>query len=322
MLSILEGSVPEIASHNQYADLAQQAIKSINDYKIEGKRMQIFLSYPRKDSDKAVQLKDVLFNGGHTVWMDEQLLTGQAWRDQLEARIKDHDAIALAITPNWIASPYCQWEFITAVENAKKVIPVLLEKTDLPERINRYQYADLSDGFDHDRVEKLLNDLVTLAQTFETSAVADMDKAAYAQQIDQHITVSGSQNTVTRTGNISIGGNVSGGNVNIGGSQTFHGDVNIHYGALDSAPGGSPLDELKTLLQELETALKQQSADKAEDVELAQEYANEIIEEASKESPRKKKLEIIGDNLKKAAENLLGVAPIVAKIVQKLLMIG
>ena len=115
---------------------------------------------------------------------------------------------------------------------------------------------------------------------------------------------------------------MSGGNVNIGGSQTFHGDVNIQYSALASAPGGSPLDELKALFQELETALKQQPADKAEDVELAQEYANEIVEEASKEAPRKKKLAITGDNLKKAAENLLGVTPIVAKIVQKLLMIG
>jgi ElaB/YqjD/DUF883 family membrane-anchored ribosome-binding protein len=284
--------------------------------------MKIFISYPRKDNNNAKSLQDILFKGGHTVWMDHQLVTGQQWHAQLEARIKDHDAIALALTSNWVASPYCNWEFITAVEHGKKVIPVLLEKTDLPERLRRYQYADLSGGFDDAKVQKLLNDLLTLAQTVEPAAIADMDKAAYAQQIDQRITVSGSQNTVTRTGNISIGGNVSGGNVNIGGSQTFLGDVNIQHGALDSAPGGTPLDELKTLLQELETALKQQPADKAEDVELVQEYANEIVEEASKESPRKKKLEITGDNLKKAAENLLGVAPIVAKIVQKLLMIG
>jgi hypothetical protein len=56
---------------------------------------------------------------------------------------------------------------------------------------------------------------------------------------------------------ISIGGNVSGGNVNIGGSQTFHGAVNIQYSALSSAPAGSPLEELKGLLQELETVLQQ-----------------------------------------------------------------
>ena len=122
--------------------------------------MEIFLSYPRKNTDKANQLRQALFGGGHTVWMDDQLKAGQGWRDQLEARIKDHDSIVLALTPNWVASPYCQWEFTVAVENGKKVIPVLLAKTDLPERISRYQYADLSAGFDDAKVQKLLKTLL------------------------------------------------------------------------------------------------------------------------------------------------------------------
>lgn len=297
--------------------------------------MQIFLSYPRKDGDKARQLKDALFGGGHTIWMDDQLITGREWRDQLESRIKDHDAIALVITPNWIASPYCQWEFITAVENGKKVIPVLLEKTTLPDRISKYQYADLSDGFNDAKVQKLLDDLVTLAQTVEPSDISDLEKEQYAMKIDQNneggghnINVSGSGNTAAGGNidqsrqNIRIGGNVSGGNVNIGGKQTFNGDVSIQYGALESAPAGSPQDELKALLQELETALKNEPADKADDIELAQEYANEIAEEAAKESPRKKKLAITGENLQKAAENLASVAPIAVKIAKTLLMIG
>lgn len=297
--------------------------------------MHIFLSYPRKDTNKAKQLEDALMGGGHTVWMDDQLVTGQSWRDQLEARIKDHDAIALALTPNWVASPYCQWEFITAVENGKKIIPVLLEKTDLPERISRYQYADLSAGFDDTKVQKLLNDLVILAQDVDPAAVSDMDKEQYAMSIEQqneggghNINVSGSENTVAGGNidqsrqNISIGGNVSGGNVNIGGWQTFQGDVSINYGALDSAPAGSPLDELKTLLVELESALKQQPADKAKQVQAVQKIANQITEEVAEDEPNSTMLQITGKGLKEAAQNLLGVAPIVAKIVQKLLMIG
>lgn len=296
--------------------------------------MRIFLSYPRKDTAKARQLQDALVAGGHVVWRDDQLITGRPWRSQLETQIQQADAIALALTPNWVASPYCNWEFITAVENGKQVIPVLLEKASLPDRIRQYQYADLSGGFDHAAVQKMLNDLHQLAVTVDNTAITNVNKEQFAMSIDQeneqgnNVNVSGSGNTVAG-GNIdnsrqtfNIKGGVSGGNVNIGGTQTFHGDVNIRYGALVSAQPASPLDELKTLLQELETALRQQPADKAEDVELAQEYANEIVEEASKESPRKKKLEITGENLKKAAENLLGVAPIVSKIVQKLLMIG
>lgn len=279
--------------------------------------MKVFISYPHKDRDKAYALKNILFNGGHTVWIDDQLITGQSWRDQLEAHIKDHDAIALALTPNWIASPYCQWEFITAVENKKKVIPVLLEKTSLPDRISKYQYADLSDGFEEAKVEKLLNDLVTLAQTIEPSVTADMDKSAYAQQIDETITVSRDNNTVSRTGNISIGGNVKGVNVNIGGSQTFHGNVVINARQLDASEDDR--EKLAKLVEQLNDALKSIPQD---DAEVIESLAQDAINEATKDAPNKRLLEIKSENLKKAAENLLAVSPIVTKIVQKLMMLG
>jgi hypothetical protein len=298
--------------------------------------MKIFLSYPHEDTHKAVQLKDALFQGGQTVWMDNQLITGQEWQSQLEARIKEHEAIVLALTPNWIDSPYCQWEFITAVENGKKIIPVMLEKTALPTRISQYQYADFTSGFtDYVKVQRFLDDMLKLAVKVDKNKIASVDKEFYAMKIDRensdgghNINTSGTGNTVAggkidrSRQDIRIGGSVSGGNVNIGGTQNFHGNVNINYNALSSIPSNLLLDDLKSLLQELETALKQQSADKAEDVELIQEYANEIAEEAAKELPRKKKLEIMAENLMKAAKNLLNVSPIAAKIVQKLLMIG
>ncbi|MCA9885417.1 MAG: toll/interleukin-1 receptor domain-containing protein [Anaerolineae bacterium] len=279
--------------------------------------MHIFISYPRKDIDKAHLLKNALFEGGHTVWMDDQLITGQAWREQLENQIKKSDAIALALTPNWSASPYCQWEFVTAVENGKKIIPVLLEKISLPDRISRYQYADLSDGFDDTKVEKLLNDLVTLVQTIEPSVTADMDKSAYAQQIDESITANGNNNTITRAGNISINGNVKGGNVNIGGSQTFHGNVMINVDQWDAAENDRK--QLEELVKQLNIALKTIPQDDAEVIET---LAQDAINEATKDAPNKRLLDIKGESLKKAAENLLAVSPIVAKIVQKLLMIG
>jgi hypothetical protein len=283
--------------------------------------MHIFLSYPRKDTDKAVQLKDALFKGGHTVWMDDQLTTGHSWRDQLEGQIKKADAIALAITPNWIASPYCQWEFITAVENGKKVIPVLLEKTTLPDRINKYQYADLSDGFDDAKVEKLLNDLVTLAQTIAPSVVADMDKSAYAQQIDESISISGDNNTVSRTGNISIGGNIKGGNVNIGGSQTFHGNLTITMGSMPAA-SEDVRETLKQQIEELLAELAKQPEDQTRGVKEVKMAAEDAVSEADKPEPDKERLQIRGDKLVEAAKNLATVAPIAVKIAKTLLLIG
>lgn len=177
--------------------------------------------------------------------------------------------------------------------------------------------------------------LLKLPVIVDKHTITDLDKEDYAMKIDQKnsgdgddinmsgsgITAAGENNNQSRQ-SIHIEGNISGGNVSIGSTQAFHGNVNINYKVLSSVQPGSPLDDLKTLLQELERALKQQPTDKAEDVKLAQEYANEIAEEAAKKSPRKKKLEITGESLNKAAENLLAVSPIIAKIIQKLLFIG
>src|SRR5690606_13309145 len=105
---------------------------------------------------------------------------------------------------------------------------------------------------------------------------------------------------------INVGNLNNASNLNIGGEQTFHGDVTItiNHGQLNNAPSDPTRDELKSLLEQLEAALKDVPAEHAEDAELVQEYANDAAEEAAKEQPRQKKLEITGENLKKAAENL------------------
>ena len=48
---------------------------------------------------------------------------------------------------------------------------------------------------------------------------------------------------------------------------------------------------------------------------------NDAVEEANKHKPDAKRLQIRGDNLKKAAANLLAVTPIAVKIAETLLMI-
>lgn len=264
--------------------------------------------------------------GGHTVWMDNQLITGQSWRDQLETQIKQSDAIALALTPNWVASPYCNWEFIIAVENDKKVIPVLLEKASLPDRIRQYQYADLSGGFDEAAVQRLQNDLLQLAVTVDDNAIKDMDRESFAMSINRqneqgnNVKLSGSSNTIAGGNidqsqhNISIGGNVSGSNVNIGGNQTVYGNVTIGSGKITDV--ADERDQLETLIKQLNAELKQIPQDDAAVIEA---LAQDAINEASKGAPNRRLLEIKGESLKQAAENILAVSPIIAKIVARLL---
>lgn len=96
---------------------------------------------------------------------------------------------------------------------------------------------------------------------------------------------------------------------------------NITFGGAPSAPDDVRA-ELERLIIELNTALKQVPDESKEDAETVEMLAQEAMDEASKDEPRRKMLEIKGENLKKAAENLLVVSPIVAQIVKNLLMIG
>ena len=75
--------------------------------------------------------------------------------------------------------------------------------------------------------------------------------------------------------------------------------------------------EIADLLATLEKAPKEHT-DQVIEVKVAVEDA---VEEANKPKPDAKRLQIRGDNLKKAAVNLLAVAPIAVKIAETLLLI-
>jgi ElaB/YqjD/DUF883 family membrane-anchored ribosome-binding protein len=103
------------------------------------------------------------------------------------------------------------------------------------------------------------------------------------------------------------------------GDQTNYG--NLVFGGM---PGASDdvRAELQRLTEELNAALKQVPDAQKDDAATVEALAQEALDEASREEPRRKMLEIKGENLKKAAQNLLAVSPIAVAIARKLLMIG
>ncbi len=156
--------------------------------------MRLFISYSRIDKNESLELSKILRAGGHEVWIDDQLRVGREWRQELRAEIIKADAIVLALTQNWIDSPYCNWEFIVAVENEKKVIPVLLKKTpngnnpEIPARINKYQRADFSSGFeDNNKIQKFLDDLSILGETVKKESSDLSRKQELERQINHDI---------------------------------------------------------------------------------------------------------------------------------------
>ena len=123
-----------------------------------------------------------------------------------------------------------------------------------------------------------------------------------------------------------IGGNLSG---NVAGGDIIQGSI-VNIGStlsnvtqqVETMAQGSADDkaELEELIKQLETELKKLPADHQEDAEIVAEYTQDLVEEAGKEKPKTRKLEITGEGLKKAAENLLGVAPLVGEIAGKIVL--
>jgi hypothetical protein len=159
--------------------------------------MKLFLSYPRTANKKAEQLKKLLENGGHVVWKDtEQIRVGDDWEKQLEEGIKTSDGIVLALTPDWLKSYYCRWEFATAAEERKHIIPVLLETTPLHEHaVGKYQYADFTNAKifkNRDKTRDFLDDvkrLSNLGLTISPSEIDDISKEELKKKINLRKTI-------------------------------------------------------------------------------------------------------------------------------------
>lgn len=126
--------------------------------------MKLFISYAHADIDKIQPILKVFRNARHEVWIDTHLQAGQEWQTQLSNQIEACDVLVYIMTPlsAWSVSEWCHWEFVTAVEHDKPILPILLEKVDLPVVLSRLQFADLTSGFDTGKFSKLLGDLKAL----------------------------------------------------------------------------------------------------------------------------------------------------------------
>jgi len=127
----------------------------------------------------------------------------------------------------------------------------------------------------------------------------------------------------------SISGHIEGGIVNIGGEQNISGTIILNaksrlegvtqsIGVMPNAEQ-SAKDEIVNLVNELKAQLEKSPPNKAEDTEQVARQVETLIKEASAEKPNKETIKIAGENLKKAAQNLADVMPIVLSIATQIL---
>ncbi|MCA0453029.1 MAG: SUMF1/EgtB/PvdO family nonheme iron enzyme [Chloroflexi bacterium] len=120
--------------------------------------MRIFVSYARVDKPFCIQIVDTL--DVHETWYDQRLYAGQNWWKEILRRLDWCESFVYLLSPDSIASEYCNKEFELAQSLGKHIVPVLIRSdVVLPDNLKDMQYVDLTNGITIEAVKILLNSI-------------------------------------------------------------------------------------------------------------------------------------------------------------------
>jgi hypothetical protein len=136
-----------------------------NRAETSGKKPLIFLCHAKEDSDAVRNLYNRLKKDGFNPWMDEaDILPGQNWDYEIKKAIKRTDFVLICLSNLSVRKRgYLNKEILWALNRQDEMllgdifmIPVKLEKCELPDRLSEHQSVDI---FDPDGFEKLFQAL-------------------------------------------------------------------------------------------------------------------------------------------------------------------
>lgn len=113
--------------------------------------MKVFISYTQQDKNHAELIADRLRQAGHDVWYDEwKLRVGDNLIEKINQGLKETDALLVIISENSLRSKWVMHEFSALAfgelsTKNRRIIPVLVDKSTVPEYLARYFYVDLSE---------------------------------------------------------------------------------------------------------------------------------------------------------------------------------
>jgi WD40 repeat protein len=115
---------------------------------------KLFVSYSRKDSVAARKLIEAFKSMELEVWVDwESIPPAVDWLEQIFRGIEEADAFIFMVSPDSIASEVCKVEIGRAVQNNKRIVPIVLRDVDpklAPENIRKLNWTFIreTDNFD------------------------------------------------------------------------------------------------------------------------------------------------------------------------------
>lgn len=131
--------------------------------------LRVFLCHASQDKPAVWKLHRYLTQHGVKPWLDQaDLLPGEDWEVEIPNTIFSSDVILVCLSKNSVDKEgYVQKEISFALDKALEkpgkifIIPIKLEECDIPKRLSRYQWVDLSRTDGRKRLLMGLNKRVT-----------------------------------------------------------------------------------------------------------------------------------------------------------------
>lgn len=120
--------------------------------------MRLFISYARVDKYSCTQIVDIL--NVHEVWYDTRMHVGQHWWSQIQSRLEWCDGLIYLLSPDSVASKYCQREYAIARSLGKVIFPIVIHpNAPIPPELAHLQAVDMRSGMTTEAVTAILNAL-------------------------------------------------------------------------------------------------------------------------------------------------------------------
>jgi hypothetical protein len=121
---------------------------------------KIFISYSRKDIGFVRTLAGDLEKAGYDVWWDlTDLRGGDDWLRVIPSAIETSDYIIVVLSPNSVISDWVKKEYTQALSSSKKIIPLMLARSNVPFALNTINYVDFTSDDYAVNLKGLLNAL-------------------------------------------------------------------------------------------------------------------------------------------------------------------
>lgn len=116
--------------------------------------MHVFISYSHRDKAAVERIADRLRMDGHDVWMDSlKLRPGDNLQRKVQEGLDEADALIVVVSENsrqsrWVQNEFAAIAFQQISRRERRIIPVRLDKAEVPSYLADRVFLDLSENFE------------------------------------------------------------------------------------------------------------------------------------------------------------------------------